>query len=155
MKPPLYIGADHAGWEYKETLKTTLIQQGFDITDLGNAHLVEDDDYPDFSYAVARRVATDPLARGILLCANAQGVCIVANKIRGIRAVTGFDEQVAVTSRTDDDSNVLCLPARHLSQEEIIKITNLWLQTEFSKEDRHVRRLQKLSEIESHIYPQL
>ncbi|HBK33449.1 TPA: ribose-5-phosphate isomerase [Candidatus Uhrbacteria bacterium] len=153
MKPHLYIGADHAGWEYKETLKTDLIAQGFEVTDLGNAHLVEDDDYPDFSYAVAQRVATDPLARGILLCANAQGVSIVANKVKGIRAATGFDEQVAQTSRTDDDSNVLCLPARHLSKQEVLKITTLWLQTDFSGEERHLRRLQKLSEIESHIYP--
>lgn len=149
MKSPLYIGADHAGWEYKEALKTHLTEQGFEITDLGNAYLVKDDDYPDFSYAVAKRVADDPLSRGILLCANAQGVCIVANKVRGIRAATGFDEKVAITSRTDDDSNILCLPAHHLSKEQVLRITDLWLQTEFSKEERHVRRLQKLADIES------
>ncbi len=153
MKPHLYIGADHAGWEYKEALKTSLTQQGFEVTDLGNAHLVEDDDYPDFSYAVAQRVATDPQARGILLCANAQGVSIVANKVRGIRAATGFDKKVAVTSRTDDDCNILCIPARHLSQQEVVEITTLWLETTFSRKERHIRRLQKLTDIESRIYP--
>ena len=149
----IYIGSDHAGFKLKTILEEYLKKAGYTVVDLGPSAYDEDDDYPDFSYAVAQRVATDPLARGILLCANAQGVSIVANKVKGIRAATGFDEQVAQTSRTDDDSNVLCLPARHLSKQEVLKITTLWLQTDFSGEERHLRRLQKLSEIESHIYP--
>jgi ribose 5-phosphate isomerase B len=149
MNSRLYIGADHAGWEYKEALKTHLTAQGFEMIDLGNDHMDENDDYPDFSYPVAQKVATDPLARGILLCGNAQGVCIVANKVRGVRAVTGFDEKVAVTSRTDDDSNILCLPARHLTEEQALHITDIWLQTAFGHDERHVRRLQKLADIES------
>ena len=149
MNSYLYIGADHAGWEYKKTLKAHLTARGFEMIDLGNDHLNDDDDYPDFSYPVAQKVADDPLARGILLCSNAQGVCIVANKVRGVRAVTGFDEKVAVTSRTDDDSNILCLPARHLTEEQALRITDIWLQTAFSRDERHVRRLQKLADIES------
>ncbi len=147
-KPTIYIGADHGGWALKEELENFLKEKGYKIVDMGNQDLVEDDDYPDFGYAVAKRVVTDAGSHGIVICGNAQGICIVANKVKGARAATGFDTQVAKTSRTDDNTNVLCLPGRHLKITEAKKIVEMWLSTEFSGAARHVRRLKKVGEIE-------
>ncbi|HLD21026.1 MAG TPA: RpiB/LacA/LacB family sugar-phosphate isomerase, partial [Patescibacteria group bacterium] len=113
-KPIIYIGADHAGWELKETLEEYLKEKGYLVTDMGNQDLVNEDDYPDFGYAVAKRVVTDENAHGIVICGNAQGICIVANKVKGVRAATGFNTDVAKSARADDNSNILCLPGRHL-----------------------------------------
>lgn len=149
MKPTIYIGSDHAGWELKESLEEYLESEGYDVVDMGNQNLVNDDDYPDFGYAVAKRVVTDKHARGIVLCGNAQGICIVSNKVKGVRAVTGFNKEAAKSSREDDDANILCLPGRHLSKEEAKEITSEWLETEFSGQDRHVRRINKVKTIEN------
>jgi ribose 5-phosphate isomerase B len=145
----IYIGADHAGWELKESIETFLLEQGYNVVDMGNQNMVKEDDYPDFGHAVAKRVISDPGSRGIAICGNAQGICIVANKVRGVRAITGFNEYVAETSRTDDDSNIICLPGRILKKEEASTIVNKWLNTSFSNEDRHIRRLDKLQNIEA------
>ncbi len=150
MKPTIYIGADHAGWKLKEDIEEYLKEEGYAVVDMGNEHLVADDDYPDFGHAVAKRVVTDPNGMGIVLCGNAQGICMVANKVRGARAATGFNEEVAKTSRTDDHSNVLCLPGRFLKPKEAREIVRVWLETPFSGEERHVRRLKKLEQIETH-----
>src|SRR3990167_5876421 len=143
MKTTIYLGADHAGWTLKETIEEYLKTEGYKVVDMGNEHLVNDDDYPDFGHAVAKRVVTDPGSHGIVLCGNAQGICMVSNKVRGIRAATGFNAEAAKTARTDDDSNVLCLPARFLKPAEAKKIVDAWLDTPFSGADRHVRRLKK------------
>lgn len=149
MKPTIYIGADHAGWKLKEIIESYLKDKGLDVIDMGNENLVEHDDYPDFGHAVAKRVVTDKHARGIVLCGNAQGICIVANKVKGVRAVTGFNKEAAETSRTDDNSNILCLPGRFLSPKDAKTIVDAWLETPFSEADRHVRRLQKVEQIEN------
>ena len=116
---------------------------------MGNQNLVNGDDYPDFGYAVAKRVVTDENAHGIVICGNAQGICIVANKVKGVRAATGFNADVAKSAREDDDSNILCLPGRHLDIKQAKEIVDAWLDTEFSGKDRHVRRLKKVEEIEN------
>ena len=154
MKQTIYLGADHAGWELKEELESFLKEKGFEVVDMGNQNLVNDDDYPEFGHAVAKRVMTDEGARGIVLCGNAQGICIVANKVKGVRAATGFNEDAAKTTRNDDDSNVLCLPGRFLDKVEAKKIVTAWLETPFSKAERHVRRLKKVEEIESQEFGQ-
>ncbi|MEK7620283.1 MAG: RpiB/LacA/LacB family sugar-phosphate isomerase [Patescibacteria group bacterium] len=148
-KPTIYIGADHAGWELKEALEGHLKEKKFKVVDMGNENLVNDDDYPDFGYAVAKRVATDENAHGIVICGNAQGICIVANKVKGVRAATGFNQDVAKSAREDDNSNILCLPGRHLDKKEAIKIVDTWLSTDFSGAARHIRRLKKVSDIEN------
>lgn len=147
--PTIYIGADHAGWKLKEALEEYLHEKKYNVVDMGNQNLVEDDDYPDFGYAVAKRVVTDEGSHGIVICGNAQGICIVANKVKGARAATGFDHEVARTSRSDDNTNVLCLPGRHLNANEAKKIVDTWLSTEFSGAERHLRRLKRVQEIES------
>ncbi len=145
----IYIGADHAGWELKEALEEYLKEKQFEVIDMGNQNLVDGDDYPDFGYAVAKRVVTDENAHGIVICGNAQGICMVANKVKGVRAATGFNEDVAKSAREDDNSNILCLPGRHLDIEDGKKIVDMWLGTEFSGKERHVRRLKKVEEIEN------
>lgn len=149
MKQTIYIGADHAGWELKEALEDYLKEKEYRVVDMGNENLVNGDDYPDFGYAVAKRVATDVNAHGIVICGNAQGICIVANKVKGIRAATGFNKEVALSARADDNSNILCLPGRHVDIKEAKQIVDTWLTTEFSGEERHKRRLQRVHEIEN------
>ncbi|NQV90326.1 RpiB/LacA/LacB family sugar-phosphate isomerase [Candidatus Uhrbacteria bacterium] len=148
-KSTIYIGADHAGWKLKEVLEEHLKSQEFTVVDMGNQNLVSDDDYPEFGYAVAKRVVTDEGSHGIVICGNAQGICIVANKVRGARAATGFNADVAKSAREDDNSNVLCLPGRHINTKEAKTIVDMWLKTEFSGEDRHIRRLKKVQDIEN------
>ena len=151
-KPTIYLGADHAGWEAKEHIKKILESNKFKVIDMGNRDLVDDDDYPDFGHAVAKRVISDPGSVGIVSCGNAQGICIVTNKVKGIRAAVGFSEVAAETSRTDDDANVLCLPGRIMEKEELEKVVLKWIQTEFSGADRHKRRLEKVNQIEKEEY---
>ena len=144
----IYLGADHAGYEAKEALKSFLAEQGHTVDDLGATKLDPDDDYPQFAHAVAEKVAADPDSRGILLCGNGQGVCIAANKVAGIRAISSWNPEHAKTTRTDDDANVLCLAARHLDQATIEAIVTTWLATPFSNEPRHVRRIQAIDDAE-------
>ena len=151
-KPTIYLGADHAGWEAKEKVKKVLEDKEYKVVDMGNRDLVEDDDYPDFGHAVAKRVTADPGSVGIVSCGNAQGICIVANKVKGVRAAVGFSEYAAETSRTDDDANVLCLPGRVLSEKKLADVVVKWLETEFSGADRHKRRLEKVTKIENEEY---
>ncbi len=148
----IYLGADHAGFDTKEEIKKILKEEGYEVVDMGNQNLVEDDDYPDFGHAVAKRVTADPDSLGIVSCGNAQGICIVANKVKGIRAAVGFSEYAAETSRSDDNANVLCLPGRVLNPKKAAKIVKKWLNTPFSKAERHVRRLKKVEEIEKTEY---
>lgn len=149
MNRTIYIGADHAGWELKEGIEEHLKEAGYKVVDMGNQNLVDGDDYPDFGYAVAKRVVTDEDAHGIVICGNAQGICIVANKVKGVRAATGFNPDVAKSAREDDNSNILCLPGRHIDLQSAKDITDTWLKTEFSGAERHLRRLKKVEQIEN------
>lgn len=144
----LYIGSDHAGFKLKEEVKKYLEFLGYSFVDVGAKTFNEKDDYPEFSQAVAEKVAADTHAKGILICGNGVGVCMAANKIKGIRAGIGYNTSVAKTMRTDDDANVLCLAGRVLSTEFARAIVRLWLETAFSGEERHVRRLKQVSAIE-------
>lgn len=144
----IYLGADHAGFNLKEDIKKYLRELGEKFEDLGNENFDPTDDYPDYAYPVAQKVASEAGARGILFCGNAQGVCILANKVKRVRAAVGADEYVAKTSRTDDNSNILCLPGRVLTADEARKIVKSWLATDFSGAERHLRRLKKMEEIE-------
>ncbi|TSC55697.1 MAG: ribose 5-phosphate isomerase B [Parcubacteria group bacterium Gr01-1014_18] len=151
----IFLGSDHAGFRLKESLKPYLQELGVAFMDLGNHSYDPTDDYPDYGYRVAQHVmqSNDPVDRGLLFCGNAEGICIVANKVGGIRAAIGYNEYAARTTRTDDDSNILCLPGRVLTAEEARKIILVWLQTPFSGETRHVRRLDKIKQIEKKEIP--
>lgn len=144
----IYLGADHRGYELKEQLKKLLADDGFEITDLGNDHLDPQDDYVDFAAKVAESTAQFPENRGILLCGSGAGVDMVANKIEGIRSALVFDEPRAIQARQHEDANVISLPADTLDTETAFKIVKAFLTTEFSNDPRHVRRLEKMEEVE-------
>ena len=144
----IYLGADHRGFELKERLKKRLIDEGLKVSDLGNDHLDPNDDYVDFAERVTKSVVEDPDNRGILLCGSGVGVDMVANKIDGGRCALVSDVSRAVQSRQHEDANILALPADLLDEESVVEITKAFLVTEFSGEERHERRLEKMEEIE-------
>lgn len=143
----IYIGADHRGFELKEKIKEYLDSKSLEYEDLGNTKYDKDDDYPDFAKMVAERVASEN-ARGILLCGSGQGVCIAANKFDGVRGAVGFSKEDIMSSSADENINILCLPADHLDDKEALNILQAWLDTKFSGLERHVRRVNKIKEIE-------
>ncbi|TRZ64269.1 MAG: RpiB/LacA/LacB family sugar-phosphate isomerase [Spirochaetia bacterium] len=148
----IYIGADHRGFNLKKSLKNFLEKKGYEVIDVGNAKLDENDDYPDFAKLVGDAVSQDPMARkGVLICGSGVGVDVVANKFKGVRSSLAFNPDQAFLARNDDDANVLSLPADFLSEEDAEKILGTWLATGFSGKEPHKRRLEKISEIESQI----
>lgn len=144
----VYLGADHRGFELKERLKKRLIDDGFEITDLGNDHLDPNDDYVIFAHRVADAVSNDPKNRGIILCGSGAGVDMVANKVEGIRSALAFDVQRAKQAREHEGANVLSLPADTLDEEIAYEMVKAFLETPFSNEERYIRRLKELQEVE-------
>ncbi|MFH1683239.1 MAG: RpiB/LacA/LacB family sugar-phosphate isomerase [Candidatus Woesearchaeota archaeon] len=143
----IYLGADHAGFELKEKLKVWLDKHKLDYEDLGNQALDPKDDYPDFAEKVARRVVKEKVL-GILVCGSAQGMCIAANKIRGARAVIPFSLKEARLAREHNDANIICLSGWYTHFHRATKMLERFLTTPFSKEVRHVRRLNKIKSME-------
>lgn len=150
-KATVYLGGDHAGWEMKEAIEKTLQAEGYTVMDLGNRELNEADDYPDFAHAVAREVAAHPGTYGILTCGSAEGVAIVANKTKGVRAAVLYSPAATESSRVDDNANVGCIPGRNFPLQDGIALARLFLQTPFSGAERHLRRLAKITEIENRV----
>jgi ribose 5-phosphate isomerase B len=138
----IYLGADHGGFELKEYLKTYLAQKGFAVEDCGAATLVPDDDYPVYAKIVAEKVLSDSDAKGILICRSGGGMAIAANRFKGIRAVDCMTVESAIHARTNNDANVLTLAAEWISQDDAEKIVDAFLETEFQKEERFVRRME-------------
>ena len=139
---PIAIGADHAGFEYKEELKKMLAAQGWTIDDKGTYSL-DSVDYPDFAHPVAIMVEEGKAAAGILVCGSGNGVCMTANKHAGIRAALCWNEEIVSLSRQHNNANVLCLPARFISLEKAEAMTNVFLSTPFEG-GRHERRVEKI-----------
>ncbi|MBI2021886.1 RpiB/LacA/LacB family sugar-phosphate isomerase [Candidatus Daviesbacteria bacterium] len=144
----IFIGADHRGFELKERLKRRLIDEGFKVVDLGNDHLDPSDDYVDFAQKVAEATVQESENRGILLCGSGAGVDIVANKFDGIRSALVEDKIRAIQAREHEDANVISLPADVLDEESAYEIIKAFLETEFSPQVRHLRRIHKIEEIE-------
>ena len=135
------IGSDHAGFDYKELLKDYLGQS--EVKDFG-AYSSESADYPDFAHPVASAVENGEFSFGILVCGSANGVAITANKHQGIRAAICWTEELAELARKHNNANVLCIPARFVSQELAKSITTRFLETEFEG-GRHTNRVNKIS----------
>lgn len=145
----IYIGADHRGYDLKETLKTYLKELNFNFEDLGALELVPDDDYPDYAVLVAKKVAEDPENnRGILICGSGVGVDIVANKIKKVRSALLFNVEQARMSRNDDNANVLSFSSDFTDENSAKEILKIWLETPFSRLERHARRVEKIKGIE-------
>lgn len=142
------LGADHAGFPYKTILAAMLKEAGYEVLDLGT-HTVTPSDYPDYAAAVAEAIINKEGERGILICGSAVGVSIAANKFRGIRAGVCHDTYSAHQSVEHDDVNILCLGARVIGLELAKDIVYTFLKAAFSGEERHVKRLEKISAIEA------
>ncbi len=135
------LGADHAGFAYKQTLLAHLSQN--ELKDFG-AYSTDSVDYPDFAHPVALAVESGEYDLGILICGSANGVAMAANKHQGIRAAICWTVELAVLARTHNDANVLCLPARFISEADAQAICDAFLQTEFEG-GRHANRVHKIS----------
>jgi len=145
----IYIGADHRGFQLKEILKIFLKEIGYEVVDFGNDIYDENDDYPDFVLPVAKKVAENPEQnRGIVLGGSGQGEAIAANKVKGIRAAVfyGGPEEIIKLSREHNNVNILSLGASFLSEEQARQAVRIWLETPFSGEERHKRRLEKIND---------
>lgn len=144
----IYLGADHAGFDMKESLRVFLYDRGYELRDCGNIKFEAQDDYPDFGIAVGRSVVRDPGSRGIIFCGSGVGMCFSANKVAGIRAACTLGEGHAQSGKRDDDTNILCIASRSVSFEEAKKCVLTWLETEFLEEERFIRRVEKVSRYE-------
>jgi ribose 5-phosphate isomerase B len=140
------IGSDHRGVEAKRRLVVSLQALGHQVTDVGT-NSPDSVDYPDLAYEVASRVSTGAAERGILLCGTGIGMCIAANKLRGVRAAPCQDAITAEMSRRHNDANVLCLSADLLSEELTDRMVRIFLETPFEG-GRHARRVDKIGKIE-------
>ncbi|MBE5320143.1 ribose 5-phosphate isomerase B [Pedobacter sp. MR2016-19] len=140
-KIKIAIGADHAGFEYKEILKDFL--QDYEVKDFGTSS-ENSVDYPDFAHPVASAVESGEFTYGILLCGSANGVAITANKHQHIRAGLCWENEVASLVRKHNNANILCIPARFVSEELAKEITTTFLTTEFEG-GRHQNRVEKIS----------
>lgn len=153
----IYIGTDHAGYVLKEKLVSFLKLQGYEVIDKGAFEYNEDDDYPDFVVPVAREISKNPdEARGIILGGTGEGEAIAANRFPHVRAVVDYGEAIAVVdnesnivvrSREHNNSNILSLGARYFTEESMMNAVKLWLDTSFTFDERHVRRLGKIDQI--------
>jgi ribose 5-phosphate isomerase B len=143
MMPTLAIGADHAGFEYKEHLKKWLEQNGYACKDFGT-HSADSADYPDFAHPVASAVEENKFDLGLLICGSANGVAMTANKHQSIRAAICWNEELASLARQHNNANILCLPARYISKADAEKILDRFLNSSFEG-GRHERRVTKIS----------
>ncbi|HTB49246.1 MAG TPA: RpiB/LacA/LacB family sugar-phosphate isomerase [Verrucomicrobiae bacterium] len=145
----IFIGADHNGFEYKSKLSQALTMAGHEVVDEGDVSIDPNDDYPQFASKVVTEMLTsgDPEARGILVCGSGQGMCIAANRFKGIRASLCWNQNEARAARNDDDSNILCLSSRYLSLEEAGSIMTTFLTTPFAAAPRFTRRIQQLDQL--------
>ncbi len=141
------VGADHAGYELKETIATELRRNGHEVVDVGTDS-TDPVDYPDFAAALGRAVLNGAAERGILICGSGAGASIAANKLKGIRATVAHDAYTAHQGVEHDDINILTLGARVIGDAQASELVQAFLGAEFSGEERHVRRLNKVKQLE-------
>ena len=164
--PTVYLATDHAGFELKEKVKKFLAGEGYGVEDCGAYEFDKNDDYPDFISKAAQEVSKDPANRAIVFGSSGQGEAMVANKYKNVRAAIFYTpcipahnvdmkgrqsqnpfEMIRLT-REHNDANVLSLGAKILKEEDALKAVKLWLQTPFTNEERHARRIEKIKKIE-------
>jgi ribose 5-phosphate isomerase B len=143
LSKPIAIGADHAGFEYKEAIKLWLEKRNYTVKDCGTYSL-DSVDYPDFAHPVANSVEAGEAAFGILFCGSANGVAITANKHQGIRAGLCWENDVAKLVRRHNNANVICIPARFVALPLAEEMIEHFITTEFEG-GRHANRVNKIS----------
>ncbi len=147
----LYIASDHSGFDMKDMIIQKLNEENIEVID-ATEKLIEGDDYPDMVKNVCSRIENKDLA--IIICGTGIGSSMAANKIKGIRAAVCHDEYTAKMTRIDNNANVLCLGARTdyaKDEEKVLKIVKAFINTEFSNDERHLRRINKIIEMENNI----
>jgi len=147
----IYLASDHAGFELKKQIGEFLKEMNLDFEDVGPHTYDAQDDYPDFIIPAAEKVAEKPLEnKGIVLGGSGQGEALAANKVKGVRAALyyGGSTDIITLSRVHNNANVLSLGARFLTMDEIKEVIKLWLATDFTEEERHARRLDKILDYE-------
>lgn len=146
----IFIASDHAGFDLKKALIEYLKSKNIDVEDCGAFEFDQDDDYPDFINLCAQKVANDALSLGIVIGASGQGEAIVANKVKGVRAAVyyGGNLDIIRLSKDHNNTNILSLGARFLTEDEAKEAVRLWFETKFTGESRHRRRLDKITKIE-------
>lgn len=139
----IHLATDHAGFVHKEALKSHLLERGCEVVDHGATSLVEGDDYPEFMNLAAKAVVSDPESKAVIFGGSGEGEAMVANRHKGIRCTVyyGGQKEILTFSRAHNNSNILSIGARFMSTEEVNEAVDLWLETEFSGDERHVRRL--------------
>ena len=140
------LGCDHAGLEAKQKLIAYLEQRGYKCKDFGT-YTSDSCDYPDYAYAVAKAVQSGQCDRGILICGTGVAMSIAANKVKGIRCAACSDSFTAEMTRRHNNANILAMGARVISVDKMIELAEIFLNTVF-EEGRHLRRLEKIAEIE-------
>lgn len=146
------VGCDHAGFPLKDEVLRHVVVGGHVVLDCGT-HSTDPVDYPDYAAAVARAVREGRADRGIILCGSGVGACVAANKVQGVRASVCHDTYSAAQGVEHDDMNVLCLGARIIGPAVIADLIVAFLGARFSAEERHLRRLRKILEIEAGGWP--
>ena len=141
------VGNDHAGFELKNILIRHLKERGYETVDCG-AYDDKSCDYPDFAKKAAEEVVSGRAEKGLLICGTGIGMCIAANKIKGIRAAVVTEEFSAEATRSHNDANILCLGARVTDPEKAVKLLDIFLDTPFSEGENHKRRIEKIRMIE-------
>ncbi|HXG25095.1 MAG TPA: ribose 5-phosphate isomerase B [Chthonomonadales bacterium] len=141
------VGSDHAGFHLKNRLRDMLRAEGHEVLDMG-AHSPEASDYPDFAALVGRAVASQEVERGVLVCGTGAGIAMAANKIRGVRAAAACETTTAALTRSHNDANIICLGERIIPPEMAERIVRTFIETPFSGSERHVRRIQKIAQLE-------
>ena len=145
----IFISADHNGFQLSRNLISYLKKAGYSVVDDGTPKLDPADDFPVLAQKAVIDVlsSNDPQSRAILICGSGQGMCMAANRFKGIRACLGYDRESVRSARNDDDSNVLCLPANVLERDEAKVIVETWLNTPFAAAPRYKRRIRELDEL--------
>ena len=137
------IASDHGGFEYKKLIIQQLEDRGIACKDFGTDS-PESCDYPDFAIPVAKAVAAGEYECGILICGTGIGMSLAANKVHGIRAAVCGDSFSARATREHNDANILCMGARVITEAKALEITDIFLDTPFSNDERHIRRISKI-----------
>ena len=144
----IYIGSDHGGYDLKEKIKEFLGKKDYQFDDKGNLVFDKDDDYPYYAFKVAKAVAQVAGSKGILLCRSSGGVVIAANKVKGVRAVSASNVKEAKHAIEHNDANIIALPGDWITEQQAFDIVITFIETDFPKEERHLRRINMIKEYE-------
>lgn len=148
MKKTVVIGADHAGYEMKERVKDAL-RDKYELVDVGT-NSEEPTDYPIYAKKVGEYIQQHPAAQGVLLCGNGVGITMAANKMHGIRAALAYSKESAQQTRQHNDANVVAVGGRSPMLDDPVEIVRTFLETDFSGEERHQRRVEQIMELENY-----